>query len=163
MIIVQDTWIEEDDQELLEFMKDQKLNFQFKSREDILTLGNLPSLKVLFCDTDIMIELLQKRGISPLPTYPSYLQEFYKRPIVKSTVAQCLKQSRPFFIKPVHQKEFGGMLIETEIDYEYLKTFEPQQEFVIDSFKTCEGLGRIALLEGGSVVGIGKIISVERK
>lgn len=40
-------------------------------------------------------------------------------------------------------------------------TFEPLQPFVVDSFKNCEGLGRIAILEGGSVVMLGKVIKVE--
>ena len=41
--------------------------------------------------------------------------------------------------------------------------FEPQQPFVIDSFKSCEGLGRVAILEGNGVVMLGKCISVEFK
>jgi elongation factor 1-alpha len=39
--------------------------------------------------------------------------------------------------------------------------FEPQQPLVVDTFKNCEGLGRVAILEGGSVVMLGKVISVE--
>jgi len=39
--------------------------------------------------------------------------------------------------------------------------FEPQQSFVVDSFKNCEGLGRVAIMEGNSVVMLGKCISVE--
>lgn len=41
--------------------------------------------------------------------------------------------------------------------------FEPQQPFVLDSFKSCEGLGRIAIMEGNSVVMLGKVISVTKK
>merc|ERR1712232_990110 len=37
-------------------------------------------------------------------------------------------------------------------------TFEPQQPFVVDSFKNCEGLGRIAIMEGNSVVMLGKVV-----
>jgi elongation factor 1-alpha len=40
-------------------------------------------------------------------------------------------------------------------------TFEPQQPFVVDLFKNCEGLGRIAILEGGTVVMLGKVVAVE--
>jgi len=40
--------------------------------------------------------------------------------------------------------------------------FEPQQPFIVDSFKNCEGLGRIAIMEGNSVVMLGKVASVER-
>jgi len=39
--------------------------------------------------------------------------------------------------------------------------FEPQQPFVVDSFKNCEGLGRIAIMEGNSVVMLGKVVKVE--
>lgn len=39
--------------------------------------------------------------------------------------------------------------------------FEPLQPFVVDSFKNCEGLGRVAVMEGNSVVLLGKVISVE--
>jgi len=35
--------------------------------------------------------------------------------------------------------------------------FEPQSPFVVDSFKKCEGLGRIAIMEGNGVVMLGKI------
>jgi elongation factor 1-alpha len=39
--------------------------------------------------------------------------------------------------------------------------FEPQQAFVVDSFKVCEGLGRVAIMEGNSVVMLGKVSKVE--
>jgi len=38
--------------------------------------------------------------------------------------------------------------------------FQPQQPFVVDAFKTCEGLGRIAIMEGATVVMLGKVIEV---
>lgn len=38
--------------------------------------------------------------------------------------------------------------------------FEPQQPFVVDLFKNCEGLGRIAIMEGNSVVMLGKVTEV---
>jgi len=44
----------------------------------------------------------------------------------------------------------------------YIK-FVPQQPFVVDKFKNCEGLGRIAVLEGNGVVMLGKIMEVEKK
>lgn len=39
--------------------------------------------------------------------------------------------------------------------------FEPLSPFVLDTFKSCEGLGRFAVLEGNSVVMLGKVMSVE--
>merc|ERR1712000_166520 len=40
-------------------------------------------------------------------------------------------------------------------------TFTPLQPFVVDTFKSCEGLGRIAIMEGNSVVMLGKVITIE--
>jgi elongation factor 1-alpha len=41
--------------------------------------------------------------------------------------------------------------------------FTPQQPFVLDSFKNCEGLGRVAIMEGATVVMLGKVAKVEFK
>lgn len=38
--------------------------------------------------------------------------------------------------------------------------FTPQQPFVVDEFKNCEGLGRIAIMEGNGVVMLGKVSGV---
>ncbi|KAJ3010483.1 hypothetical protein HKX48_007378 [Thoreauomyces humboldtii] len=40
---------------------------------------------------------------------------------------------------------------------------EPIQPIVVDSFKNCEGLSRIAFLDGNSAVMLGKVVSVEFK
>ena len=37
--------------------------------------------------------------------------------------------------------------------------FAPQQPLVVDTFKNCEGLSRIAFLDGNGVVMLGKIVS----
>jgi len=42
-------------------------------------------------------------------------------------------------------------------------TFRPQQPFVVDSFKNCEGLSRIAFLDGNTAVMLGKVVGVTRK
>jgi len=39
--------------------------------------------------------------------------------------------------------------------------FVPQQPLVVDTFKNCEGLGRVAIMEGATVVMLGKVVSVE--
>jgi len=41
--------------------------------------------------------------------------------------------------------------------------FEPCQPFCAESFKACEGLGRVAIMEGASVVMLGKAVAVEFK
>jgi len=42
-------------------------------------------------------------------------------------------------------------------------TFEPQQPLVADSFKNCEGLSRVAFMDGNGVVMLGKVTTVEAK
>jgi elongation factor 1-alpha len=42
-------------------------------------------------------------------------------------------------------------------------TFEPMQPFVVDTFKNCEGLGRVAIMEGASVIMLGKVTFVDFK
>ncbi|KAA8494988.1 Elongation factor 1-alpha [Porphyridium purpureum] len=39
--------------------------------------------------------------------------------------------------------------------------FAPQTPFVVESFKACEGLGRVAIMEGNTVVMLGKVMKVE--
>jgi elongation factor 1-alpha len=41
--------------------------------------------------------------------------------------------------------------------------FEPIQSLVVDTFANCEGLSRIAFLDGNSAVMLGKVIAVEHK
>lgn len=63
-------------------------------------------------------------------------------------------------------KETGGVKLE---DPPFVKAnemaeivFEPQQPLVVEEFSKCEGLGRVAVMEGNGVVMLGKAISVEK-
>ena len=42
-------------------------------------------------------------------------------------------------------------------------SFQPQQPLVCDTFKNCEGLSRIAFMDGNGVVMLGKVVTCERK
>ena len=42
--------------------------------------------------------------------------------------------------------------------YIFKVNFAPQQPLVVDTFKNCEGLSRIAFLDGNGVVMLGKIV-----
>jgi elongation factor 1-alpha len=64
-------------------------------------------------------------------------------------------------------KSTGGQKVE---DPPFLKQnemaqvhFEPLHPFVLDSFKSCEGLGRVAIMEGAGVVMLGKVAKVTFK
>eukprot|EP01063_Lacrimia_lanifica_P022377 TRINITY_DN29_c0_g1_i2.p2 TRINITY_DN29_c0_g1~~TRINITY_DN29_c0_g1_i2.p2 ORF type:complete len:476 (+),score=262.80 TRINITY_DN29_c0_g1_i2:59-1486(+) len=41
--------------------------------------------------------------------------------------------------------------------------FAPQQPLVVDSFKNCEGLSRVAIMEGNGVVMLGKVVKTTEK
>jgi len=58
-------------------------------------------------------------------------------------------------------KETGNQKLESPISLKANEmaqcVFEPQQPFVVDTFKNCEGLGRVAIMEGASVIMLGKV------
>jgi elongation factor 1-alpha len=64
-------------------------------------------------------------------------------------------------------KETGGQKLEDPISLKANEmaqaVFAPQAPFVVDVFKNCEGLGRVALMEGASVIMLGKCVKVEFK
>lgn len=70
-------------------------------------------------------------------------------------------------IKKVRSKETNGQWIEgikelgSNVAAEVV--FEPIKPFCCDTFQNCEGLGRLALLEGTSCCALGKITNVEYK
>lgn len=41
--------------------------------------------------------------------------------------------------------------------------FKPAQPLVVDTFKNCEGLSRIAFLDGNTAVMLGKVVKVTHK
>jgi elongation factor 1-alpha len=61
-------------------------------------------------------------------------------------------------------KETGGAKVEDPISLKSNEVaevvFEPQQPFTLDSFSNCEGLGRVAIMEGASVIMLGKVTTV---
>jgi elongation factor 1-alpha len=63
-------------------------------------------------------------------------------------------------------KETGGKKLEKPASLKANEmaevVFEPKQAFVVDSFKNCEGLGRIAIMDGNTVIMLGKVTQVER-
>ena len=64
-------------------------------------------------------------------------------------------------------KETGGKKMESPHSLKSNEmaqvTFQPMQPLVVDSFKNCEGLSRIAFLDGNTAVMLGKVVSVIKK
>jgi elongation factor 1-alpha len=59
------------------------------------------------------------------------------------------------------QKAFDPVLLKANEMAEVV--FEPMQPFVVEGFKSCDGLGRVAIMEGAGVVMLGKATEVEFK
>eukprot|EP00343_Euplotes_focardii_P007109 CAMPEP_0205822666 /NCGR_PEP_ID=MMETSP0206-20130828/13458_1 /ASSEMBLY_ACC=CAM_ASM_000279 /TAXON_ID=36767 /ORGANISM="Euplotes focardii, Strain TN1" /LENGTH=468 /DNA_ID=CAMNT_0053119121 /DNA_START=62 /DNA_END=1468 /DNA_ORIENTATION=+ len=118
---------------------------------DVLVIKSDDSLKA--CETfAVQVQVLDHPG----ELKPGYTPIAYVRTgrapvrmaginwkIGKSTGGQ--KVENPVFVK---RNEFAEV------------TFAPQQPFVVDVFKNCEGLGRVAIMEGNGVVMLGKITNV---
>lgn len=64
-------------------------------------------------------------------------------------------------------KETGGKKMESPHSLKSNEVaevvFEPQQPLVVDSFKNCEGLSRVAFLDGNTAVMLGKVVKVVHK
>merc|ERR1712066_608281 len=64
-------------------------------------------------------------------------------------------------------KETGGKKMESPHSLKSNEmaeiVFRPQQPLVVDSFKNCEGLSRIAFLDGNTAVMLGKVVTVKKK
>merc|ERR1711920_655342 len=64
-------------------------------------------------------------------------------------------------------KETGGKKLETPYSLKANEmaevAFEPVRPLVVDTFESCEGLSRIAFLEGNSAVMLGKIVRINNE
>jgi len=109
------------------------------------TLKHTKSFTAMLQTLDIPGEL--KRGYSPIG-------------FVRTGRAAC-KLSDIQFKKG---KETGGKKAESPHSLKSNEMaaceFEPLQPFVVDSFKSCEGLSRIAFLDGNTAVMLGKVVKV---
>ena len=66
-----------------------------------------------------------------------------------------------------HGKDTGGKVVKNphalKSNHVAEVVFEPLQPFVVEPFKQCEGLGRIAFLDGNTAIMLGKVAKVEHK
>jgi hypothetical protein len=129
-VIIQDTWSEEDDQELLEYCK--KYKTKILSKKEIMEL-NVLHIDVLFCATKTVQKVLKTYKCPD--TYEKCFQSLYKRHIECITIKECEALKLPYFIKPVaNDKSFGAMIIKTMNDLKHVKTFlNPDQQIYISS------------------------------
>ena len=102
------------------------------------------------------LPVLCPRGTCPLPLCPP---------------SRTLPRSRPCHpLAPSNRqvgKETGGKKLPEPHSLKANEmaevVFEPCQPLVVDSFKNCEGLSRIAFLDGNTAVMLGKVVTTSAK
>lgn len=116
--VIQDTWNEEDDIELLNYVADKNLKTKYLSENEILNT-NISNIDVLFCDTDI----IQKKIKSELvpDCYPLQFEALYNRDIQKIKLKNLNYIQKPYFVKPYeNNKSFDARRVYNNDNQEYL-------------------------------------------
>jgi hypothetical protein len=128
--VIQDTWDDDDDLELLEYFKHKNIPYETLTREQIL-LENIDDIDVLFCDTDIVQLMISSKFVPS--TYPEEFRDLnfqheahgdlYHRNIRNIKYKECINQFKPYFIKPYgNNKEFNATIVTDKYDEIYLKS-----------------------------------------
>lgn len=117
--VIQDTWTGEDDQELYEYMNENKIPYVVLSEEEILKLNPVET-SVLFCDTIIFQRMVPY--YTPPDTYAECFRNFYRRKIQKMILSQCSTSDPPYFVKPSkNNKQFNAIVVNDKLDLQYVR------------------------------------------
>jgi hypothetical protein len=124
-VIIQDTWNEQDDQDLLNYMKNNKIEYQTLSRYDILNV-NPYDYRVIFADTSIIQKLLDHK-LQNYDCYHSVFKDFYKRSIEIVTYHDFIQNpTMDVFVKPYkNDKSFEAVIVENTSDLDLIKVLDP--------------------------------------
>jgi hypothetical protein len=112
--IIQEGW--QDYKDLVDLIKEVLPNYKVISNLDIRELNLADTdISVLFCDTDISLELLNKsdtKSMVEIKTYPECLKSFLKRKISVVKIRDLPKDDSSYFIGPLENDEtFYGQII----------------------------------------------------
>jgi hypothetical protein len=111
MFVIQDTWDEPEDQELIENAKPCVT----LPGEKVLTLNPL-DYKCVFADTQIMQKLLR---VDNMDTYPLHFHGLYKRNILLCPVKEFMEKDAPMFVKPwKNNKTFDALVLNPQDKYD---------------------------------------------
>lgn len=98
--IIQNTWCEYDDQELLDYMRAHSIVFKVLSKEEIVNVTEFSDVKVLFADTSVVQEVLKKLNkLVNYDTYHTAFNDFYGRNIKKMKYNDLCSLLYPYFVK----------------------------------------------------------------
>eukprot|EP01130_Rhizamoeba_saxonica_P018862 TRINITY_DN9594_c0_g1_i1.p1 TRINITY_DN9594_c0_g1~~TRINITY_DN9594_c0_g1_i1.p1 ORF type:complete len:255 (-),score=58.43 TRINITY_DN9594_c0_g1_i1:101-865(-) len=139
MNIIQDTWDESEDEELIDFMTSV-------APQDLLTwssdhiLDTVPSsvpyhhVHALFADTSIVQQVLKGKYEVP-DTYPNYFNSIYRRKIEKLPFKEIIDMEYPYFVKPVkNAKEFDALVVRNQLEFEYIESLmedDPENQLYV--------------------------------
>ena len=135
--VIQDTWNEEDDIELLNYVADKNLKTKYLSENEILNT-NIFNIDVLFCDTDIIQKKINQfnKVISLVPDcYPLEFETLYNRQIQKIKLENLNEIEKPYFVKPFeNNKSFDARKIYNNDNHEYLLQDLAELNFTKEDF-----------------------------
>eukprot|EP01083_Nonionella_stella_P205478 748215_1 len=116
--VIQDTWNEEEDQELLNYFQEMNIIVKVLCATDILKQNPL-NIDVLFADTAIVQQMIPPRIVPD--TYPLCFKDLYHRKIQKVQFGECLREKKHFFIKPCsNDKSFYATKVIQDCDLKCL-------------------------------------------
>jgi len=134
------------------------INMKGLPKDNMPTSGNI---MVLSSDTSLKPATKFTATVQVL-THPGELKVGYTPIIYVRTDHSSCKMSA---IVWKMGKETGGQKVENPVMLKAGEVAEvewtPQQPLVVDTFKSCPGLGRVAIMDGNAVVMIGKVNKVE--
>ncbi len=132
--IIQNTWCEADDQELLKYIIDENLPYKILSKGQILSLSltDLSKVEALFVDTLVVQELLKNHNkFINYDTYHQAFNQFYGRSIEKVKYVDLKIEPEHYFVKPSNNdKSFGSMIIQNQYDLNQIKYEDPNVDDV---------------------------------
>ena len=116
--VIQNTWNEEDDIELLNYVADKNLKTKYLSENEILNT-NISNIDVLFCDTDIIQKKINPKLVPDC--YPLQFKPLYNRDIEIIKLKNLNDIQKPYFVKPYeNNKSFDARRIYNNDNQEYL-------------------------------------------
>jgi hypothetical protein len=109
-VLLQDSWDEPDDEELIVYLKQINADVTLVSEQDI-KLYKSEDFDIVFLDTDLVHLMLG--SVEVVPTYPECFKSLYYRNIEKKTIANCIKSTKSIFVKPLNNdKSFESIIFD---------------------------------------------------
>ena len=119
-IVIQDTWTEEDDLELLEYVE-KNHELVTLSEEELLKITDVNEYGCIFCDSVILQQIL-KNIYTVNQCYPECFAKLYNRNIKVMNSNELYGLTKPFFVKPYsNDKTVDSSIINTNSDIDYIE------------------------------------------